>query len=149
VAQAQPFYHEPGTVALPHAGWQLQVLLTIPFYDGGLRGGLFAQRAAILAQDRAQLEATRRRATSEVRVALEGVRRSDATLGSSVRASDLAGQALRMANLSYEAGAVTNIEVIDAERRARDAATAVVVAEDDARQARLELLAASGRFPAP
>jgi outer membrane protein TolC len=52
-----------------------------------------------------------------------------------------------MANLAYEAGAVTNIEVIDAERRARDAATAVVVAEDDARQARLELLAASGRFP--
>jgi outer membrane protein TolC len=148
VAQAQPFYHEPGTVAAPHTGWQLQILLTIPFYDGGLRGGVFAARAATLAQDRAQLEATRRQAKSEVRVALQALRHADVTLGSTVRASELAGQALRMANLAYEAGAVTNIEVIDAERRSRDAATAVVVAEDDARQARLELLAASGRFPA-
>jgi len=147
VAQGLPFYHQPGTVAAPHTGWQLQVLLTIPFYDGGLRGAVFAERAANLAQDRAQLEATQRRAKSEVRVALHGVRHADTTLGSAVRASELAGQALRMANLAYEAGAVTNIEVIDAERRARDAATAVVVAEDDARQARLELLAASGRFP--
>jgi outer membrane protein TolC len=52
-----------------------------------------------------------------------------------------------MANLAYEAGASTNIEVIDAERRARDAATVVVIAEDASRQARLDLLAASGRFP--
>lgn len=148
VAQAQPFYHEPGTVAAPHLGWQLQVLLTIPFYDGGAREALYAQRTAALTQDRAQLEATRRRATSEVRVAVESLRRADATLTSAARASELAAEALRMANLAYEAGAVTNIEVIDAERRARDAATAVVVAEDDARQARLELLAASGRFPA-
>ena len=39
------------------------------------------------------------------------------------------------------------LEVIDAERRSRDAETAAVVAEDAARQARLDLLAASGRFP--
>ena len=38
-------------------------------------------------------------------------------------------------------------EVIDAERQARDAETQAAIAEDTARQARLDLLAASGRFP--
>ena len=146
-AQGMPFFHTPGTPALPHTGWQIQLLLTIPFYDGGARNALFAIRNANLEQQRAQYAHTLRSANSEVRVALDSVQRADETLHASARASELAGQALRMANLAYEAGAATNIEVIDAERRARDAATTVVVAEDAARQARLDLLAASGRFP--
>jgi outer membrane protein TolC len=75
------------------------------------------------------------------------VEQADASLAAAERASDLAAQALQMANIAYEAGASTNLEVIDAKRRARDAATTVVVAEDAARQARLDLLSASGRFP--
>jgi len=50
-------------------------------------------------------------------------------------------------NVSFRAGAATNIEVIDAERGARDADTAVAQAEDTLRRARLELLNALGRFP--
>ena len=50
-------------------------------------------------------------------------------------------------NVSFRAGAATNIEVIDAERAARDADTAVAVAEDTLRRARLDLLTALGRFP--
>jgi outer membrane protein TolC len=50
-------------------------------------------------------------------------------------------------NVSFRAGAATNIEVIDAERRARDADTQVAVAEDALRRARLELLIALGQFP--
>ena len=49
--------------------------------------------------------------------------------------------------ISFRAGAATNIEVIDAERAARDADLAVAVAEDQLRRARLELLNALGRFP--
>ena len=41
----------------------------------------------------------------------------------------------------------TNIEVIDAERQARDAESQVALAEDAARQARLDLLVATGAFP--
>jgi hypothetical protein len=37
--------------------------------------------------------------------------------------------------------------VIDAERSARDADTSVATAEDTLRRARLDLLAALGRFP--
>jgi hypothetical protein len=42
---------------------------------------------------------------------------------------------------------VTNLEVIDAERAARDAATQAAVAADAARQARLTMLASTGRLP--
>jgi outer membrane protein TolC len=49
-------------------------------------------------------------------------------------------------NVSFRVGAGTNIEVIDAQRAARDADTAAAVAEDQLRQARLALLIALGRF---
>ena len=146
-AQGMPFFHEPPTPSQPQTGWQIQLLLTVPFYDAGARGALREQRRADLEQDRAQLAAALREARSEVRVALRAVEQADASLAASQRASELAARALQMASVAYEAGASTNLEVIDAERRARDAASLVVVAEDAARQARLELLAASGRFP--
>ncbi len=53
---------------------------------------------------------------------------------------------LEITNISFRAGATTNIEVIDAQRRARDADTAVAVAEDQVRQARLDLLNALGQI---
>ena len=64
-----------------------------------------------------------------------------------IEALSLLKQAFDLANLAYRNGATTNLEVVDAERRARDADTVAVVAEDASRQARLDLLAASGRFP--
>jgi outer membrane protein TolC len=147
VAQAMPFYREPGTTTNPHTGWQVQLLLSVPFYDGGARYGTIGQREAVLNEREADLEATLRRAGSEVRVAFNAARHADSSLTSAKQAAGYAAQALHFASLAYEAGASTNIEVVDAERRARDADTAVVVAEDAARQARVSLLAATGRFP--
>jgi outer membrane protein TolC len=63
------------------------------------------------------------------------------------QAAALAKEAHDLANLAYSAGATTNLEVIDAARRWRDAESSAVEAEDEARNARLDLLAASGRFP--
>jgi outer membrane protein TolC len=146
-AVAQPFYNHPSTLAVPKTGWQIELLLTLPFYDGGAREGTIAQREATLTERRDTLDATLRQAKSEVRVAFDAVRHADAALGSSKQSAQFAAQALQFANVAYEAGASTNIEVVDAERRARDADTAVVIAEDVSRQARLDLLAASGRFP--
>ena len=88
-----------------------------------------------------------RQARSDVRAAFEAIRRADAGLRSSRDAADLARRALDLATLAYRAGAVTNIEVIDAERQARDAATQAEVAADTSRQARLTMLAATGHLP--
>jgi outer membrane protein TolC len=62
-------------------------------------------------------------------------------------ARDKSLQALDLANVAYRGGATTNIEVIDAERQARDAATYAELAADTARQARRTMLTATDRFP--
>ncbi|HEY5240175.1 MAG TPA: TolC family protein [Polyangiaceae bacterium] len=142
-----PFYQNPALVTYPTTGWQAQLILTIPFYDGGLRYGLQKERGAVRDEAQAQLEATLRQARSDVRTAFEEVRRADASLAAARDAARLAQNGLDLANIAYRAGQSTNIEVIDAERTARDAETAVAVAEDGARQARVDLLAATGRFP--
>ena len=79
--------------------------------------------------------------------AFEVVRRADEAFGSAQEAARLARRAAQLADLAYRAGATTNLEVIDAERRARDAETQAALAEYAAREARLELLLATGRFP--
>jgi outer membrane protein TolC len=86
-------------------------------------------------------------AASEIRSAREAVATGERVLKSAQAAATQAQEVVDIVNISFRAGAATNIEVIDAERRARDADTAVAVAEDTLRRARLELLTAIGRFP--
>lgn len=143
----QPFYQNPSSLTSPTTGWQAQLLLSLPLYEGGNRYGLKHERDALHEQAKTRLEAALRQARSEVRVAFEAVQRADEALGQAREASKLAQEALELSQLAYRAGATSNIEVVDAERRARDAETDTAVAEDGARQARLDLLAAAGRFP--
>ena len=86
-------------------------------------------------------------ANSQVRRAREAVASGERSLASARAAADQAREVVNITNISFRAGAATNIEVIDAERGARDADTAVAGAEDILRRARLELLDALGRFP--
>jgi outer membrane protein TolC len=73
--------------------------------------------------------------------------RNTAAVERSRNAARLANDAMRLADVAYRAGASTNLELIDAQRRARDAETLTNIAEDNLRQAQLDLLAAAGRFP--
>jgi outer membrane protein TolC len=144
---AFPFYQEPPTPTIPHTGWEAEFILTVPFYDGGLRYGQEHQRTAQAQQARLQAEAALRQARSDVRVAFEEIQRADIALDQATQSAAFAKRALELANIAYRAGATTNLEVIDAERQARDAESQSALAEDASRQARLDLLAASGRFP--
>ena len=146
-AMAQPFYQNPPTLTFPLTGWQAQLLLTVPLYDGGLRYGQRDERAAMTMEARASLEGGLRQIRSEVRTAFDTAMRAEAGLATAQRAARLAAKALDLAAVAYRAGATSNLEMIDAERRSRDAAIQAAVAEDVLRQARLDLLAASGRFP--
>jgi outer membrane protein TolC len=146
-AQFQPFYQNPSTFTQPEAGWTAQLVLSIPFYDGGFRYGARQERKALEAESRLAIEQALRQAQAEVRSAFESMQRADAALDSARRSAQLGHEALDLANKAYQAGATTNLDVLDAERRALDSDTAAAIAEDSARQARLDLLYASGRFP--
>lgn len=145
--QFEPFYQNPPLTTVPRTGWQAMLTLTVPFYDGGLRYGLKDERSALLAESRLALDGADRQSKSDVRVALDEVRRAEESLRSAVDAANLAHSVLDLASTAYQAGATTNIEVIDAERQALDADTAMTIAEDSVRQARVDLLVAVGRFP--
>jgi outer membrane protein TolC len=145
--QFQPFFQHPATLTTPETGWQATLVLSFPLIEGGIRVGQKREREALLAEARAQYDGLLRQTRSDIRVAVEEIRRADEAMRSSNAAAELAHQALDLANLAYHAGATTNIEVIDAERRARDADSSVIIAEDNVRQARLDLLVAAGQFP--
>ncbi len=148
-AVIQPGYQNPPTLTVPFWSVQAQVLLTVPLYEGGLRYGQERERRALLAQAELQQEALTRQASAEVRAALSLVSRAEESLRAARDAATDSEGALTLAQDAFRAGGLTNLEVVDAERRARDAATSVALAENAAWQARLEVLAASGRFPAP
>lgn len=146
-AIGQPFFQDPPTVLMPRTGWQVELTLALPIYDGGLRSGVAEERGALLQEARANLEGGLRQAQADVRVSFEAMLRADQALAASRDAARLARRAYELATLAYRAGASTNIEVLDAARQARDADTAVAQAEDLSRQSRLDLLVAAGKFP--
>jgi outer membrane protein len=143
----QPFYVDPPTVTMPMTGWQAELLLTVPFYEGGLQQGLGRERESLLLEAESEARGTVRQARSDVRTAADALEQAAESLVQSRDAARLANEALHLATLAYSAGATTNLEVIDAERQARDAETEEEVAADNARQAQLDMLAAAGRFP--
>jgi outer membrane protein TolC len=141
------FLQDPRTSTTPADGWVAQLVLAVPIFEGGLRPAQAREREATSRQADLQVEQALRQARSEVRVGFEALQRSLAAHAAARRGAESARAALDLAGQAYQAGAVTNLEVIDAERRARDAALAAVIAEDAVRQNRLDLLAAAGRFP--
>jgi outer membrane protein len=143
----QPSTTYPSQFFLPQNSWRFLLQLSVPIFDSGLRKGQKTERQAVLDISRANLVGAVTTATSEVRAAREAVASEERALASRRAAADQAQQVVDIVNISFRAGAATNIEVIDAERVARDADFAVVVAEDTLRRARLELLMSIGRFP--
>jgi outer membrane protein TolC len=142
-----PFYNEPSSLGTLKTGWQFQAVLTWYLYDGGARYGRTHEREALLSQARINLDTTLRQANSDVRAAIDNVERTAAAVERQRNSARLAEDAMRLADIAYHAGASTNLELIDAQRRARDAETLAVIAEDNQRQAAIDLLSASGRFP--
>ncbi|HTP49095.1 MAG TPA: TolC family protein [Anaeromyxobacteraceae bacterium] len=143
----QGFLQNPATTATPSEGWIAQLILTLPLFEGGLRPALSQQREALARESEAQLRGALLQAGSDVRVSFEALRYAFAGYEAARRGAVSAVAALDLANQAYRAGATSNLEVIDAEQRARDAALTAVIAEDAVRQARVDLLAAAGRFP--
>ncbi len=143
----QPAYQHPGSLVVPTTSWRALVQFGVPIFDSGDRRGAKEIREADLQRQQASLVGQLRQAKAEVRRAYESLRRSERVLESARAAAEEASQVLQITDVSFRAGASTNLDVIDAQRRARDADTGVAVAEDDVRRSRLDLLAALGRFP--
>ncbi len=144
---AQAYRQDPPTATTPDRGWQAQLVLSFPLFEGGLRVGQLREREALESEARIELASTLQQARSDVRTAYANLQHALAGLEQNRRAAEQAHTALDLVTQAFQAGATTSLDVTDAERTARDADSAAVVAEDGVRQSRLDLLAAIGRFP--
>ena len=131
----------------PSRTWSLNFQVAQPIFDFGARRAVRRQREADLQSSLFSLERVQIQARSEVRIARAAVEAQERALARAREAARHATEVLKITIIAFDAGSTTNIEVIDAQRSARDLDTAVAQAEDAVRQARLELLVALGRFP--
>lgn len=143
----EPLFQSPQTPPNPEWGWQIQAQLSWTIFDGMARYGRTHQREAELAENRITLEGATRQVLSDVRVSFDAVKRSARALENARQAAAYAVDTYRLADISYRAGASTNLDLIQAFLVARDAATQAIIAEDALRQSALNLLVAAGRFP--
>jgi outer membrane protein TolC len=137
----------PAGLFQPSRTWTLSLQLSQPLFEGGQRRGVRRQREALFAASRLSVEQLQIEARSDVRLARAAIEARERALAAAREAAATANEVLKITVIAFEAGSTTNIEVIDAQRSARDQESAVAVAEDAVRQARLDLLVALGRFP--
>jgi outer membrane protein TolC len=146
-ARVAPQLLAPSGLFANSRSWSTSLQVSVPLFDGGQRRGEARERLALLDIVRAERSDAERQASSEIRTAREAIQAGERALMHARAAATQAAEVLKITDVAFREGATTNIEVIDAQRRARDAETAAVVAEDTLRQAQLELLGAMGRFP--
>jgi outer membrane protein TolC len=142
-----PQYLAPTGLFAQARSVRFSVRFSVPIFDGGERSARATERRALLDSVRAERFDLERRATAEIRTAREAVRLTERALDRAQAAAAQANEVVSITDVAFREGATTNIEVIDAQRRARDTGTAAAIAEDAVRRARLDLLVALGRFP--
>ena len=147
IASFDPQALVPASIFSSARSWRFVVNFSQPLFDGGQRRGLRQFREAAFTASRLAVQGLQIQARSEVRLAQETVRSTERAFENLRSAAQQASEVLKITTFAFEAGATTNLEVIDAQRQARDADSAAAVAEDAVRRAQLDLLTALGRFP--
>ena len=142
-----PLVLGPSGLFAQSRSWRASAHFTVPLFDAGFRKGLRIERGALLDTVKAERANTAREATSEVRTAREAIASTARALVVARLAASQANEVVQITDVAFREGATTNIEVLDAQRQARDADTQAVITEDALRRARLDLLVALGRFP--
>lgn len=127
-----------------HVNWNVVFVLDVPIYDGGVRYGTLEERRAAHRAAELREQELAQNAGVEVRRAHRAWRTSLAKVDTARRQIALAEEALRLAEAGYEAGASTNLEVVDAQRAKRDADANLLVASYDSQVALATLLLSAG-----
>jgi outer membrane protein TolC len=142
-----PQFVGPAGLFQPSKTWRLTVSVSQPIFDGGLRKAVARERDVAVQFAKLAVTSVDVQAKSEIRVAQESIQSFERASARSKLAAQQANEVLRITTTAFEVGATTNLEVIDAQRSARDADSASTLADDVVRRARLDLLVAMGRFP--
>ncbi|MCB9730596.1 MAG: TolC family protein [Deltaproteobacteria bacterium] len=127
---------DPGPFTL--GGWSIVALLSVPIWEGGFRGGLVEERAALV--DQAQQREVELRRTFDVELAR--ARRSESVarslLDATTRARDLAAETDAMTRRSFTMGRATSLELVQSATALRQAELNLALREYEWVNARLD-----------
>lgn len=146
-ASFEPSYLTPSGLFAPSGTWRAVLTAAVPIFDSGQRRAVKVAREVEVSVARVARREAELQAKSGVRAARASIDAEARALERAREAAVHAAEVLRITDIAFRAGATTNIELVDAQRRSRDAETSVRQAEDRGRLARLALLVALGRFP--
>ena len=121
----------------------------VPLFDGGFRGAAQRDRRAQLAEAQAALAELLLEAGATLRATAGELVHREQALQDTQASATLADESLQLARTAFREGVGTQIDLIEAERASRDAATAVAVSTFDRDRTRLTFLLATGRLPFP
>ena len=147
-AQSTMTYVSPAPAfGAPNPTWNVQAILTVPWFDGGTRYG--ALRSARAAEDIAaqQLESLRRQAVIQVQQArrqLEVAAQSDKV---ATEQRDLAAKNDQMTQTAYMAGQGTSLELVTASEAHRQAELNLALADFTVVKARILAVLALANCP--
>lgn len=94
--------------------WNVGLALSIPLYDGGLRYAELETAESKIRQAQIQIDQVKASIRSEIRQNWLSLESAEANLEKSRRTLELANEQTQLAKVSFEAGAITNLEVLDA-----------------------------------
>lgn len=94
--------------------WNVGLALTIPLYDGGMRYAELDSAESQIRQAQIRIEQTKASIRSEIRQDWLSLESAEANLEKAQKALELAEEQAELSKVSFEAGAITNLEVLDA-----------------------------------
>ncbi|WP_375770468.1 TolC family protein [Archangium gephyra] len=127
---------DPGFARVPV--WNIGAVLTVPFYEGGARGGRVRQARAQEETARQQAVELQRGASVEVRQTRREVDVARSGLEIATRARELAAENDRLTRRAFEVGAGTSQDLVVSAAALRQTELNLVVSEFQLFQARIE-----------
>jgi outer membrane protein TolC len=133
----------PGLDSDRIGAWNIQGVLTVPFWDGGARDGNLRIAKAAHEEARLTLESQLRTAGVQVEQALRSVGVAERERAVSERARDLARELAQLTLASYRLGTATNFDLVNTEEAWRAAELDLVVKDFALVQAKLAAVLAT------
>jgi len=117
--------------------WNVAAVLSVPIWEGGLRGGMVREREGAEIQAEEALERARRDAVVEVSRAHRSVQVAEERLKTAMEARQLAERADQLTRRSFEIGRATSFELVQSASALRQADVSLAMREFEWVEARL------------
>jgi outer membrane protein TolC len=135
------------TAPLPPTTWNIQAILTVPLWEGGVRYGKLRDTDAQAEEAGQRLEALRRTATVQVAQALRNVKVAEDARKVAADARQLAAETDRLVRTGYMEGQGTSLELVVAAAALREAEVQLALKEFNLVQARVLAVLSLAKCP--